>query len=58
MNATWHLHMSAGNAKGKVFGERLSPAIVSATCKLIITIINGVVDRHYHDAIGLNLFQI
>lgn len=50
--------MSARNAKGKVFEGRLSPAIVSAICKLVIPIINGVVDRCYHDAIELNLFQI
>src|SRR5690625_4596395 len=40
-----HIHMSAGNDKGEVFGGHLNKAIVSATCEMIITIIDGIVDR-------------
>ena len=36
-----HLHMSA----------------VSATCEMVISIVNGDVDRCYSDEIGLNLFD-
>ena len=52
-----HLHMSAGNDKGEVFGGHLNQAMVSATCEMVITIINGNVDRYHDDEIGLNLFK-
>ena len=47
-----HLHMSAGNDKGEVFGGHLNQAVVSATCEMVIT-----VDRYYDEQIGLNLFR-
>ena len=52
-----HIHMSAGNDKGEVFGGHLNKAIVSATCEMIINIIDGTVDRVFNDEIGLNLFK-
>lgn len=51
-----HLHLSAGNEEGKVFGGHLNRAIVSATCEMVITIIDGIVDRKFDENIGLNLF--
>lgn len=52
-----HLHMSAGNHKGEVFGGHLNQAYVSATCEMIITIIDGAVDRNFDEGVGLNLFK-
>lgn len=52
-----HLHMAAGDVEGKVFGGHLNKAIVSATCEMVITIINGEVDRYKDEDIGLNLFK-
>ncbi|MBS6518036.1 MAG: DNA-binding protein [Clostridium sp.] len=52
-----HLHMSAGDDKGHVFGGHLNRAFVSATCEMIITIIDGTVDRSFSEEVGLNLFR-
>ncbi len=52
-----HLHMSAGDDKGAVFGGHLNRAVISATCEMVITVINGTVDRSFSDSIGLNLFD-
>lgn len=52
-----HIHMSAGNDKGELFGGHLNKAVVSATCEMIINIIDGVVDRKFDEDIGLNLFK-
>ena len=52
-----HLHMSAGNEKGRVFGGHLNKAIISATCEMVITLIEGRVDRRFEEKVGLNLFQ-
>lgn len=52
-----HIHMSAGNDKGEVFGGHLNRAIVSATCEMVINIIDGKVDRYKDEEIGLNLFK-
>ncbi len=52
-----HLHMSAGDAEGKVFGGHLNRAVISATCELILRVIDGRVDREADPEVGLNLFR-
>jgi uncharacterized protein len=52
-----HLHMSAGNEKGEVFGGHLNRAVISVTCEMFIDIIDGTVDRKHDDNIGINLFK-
>lgn len=52
-----HIHMSAGNDKGEVFGGHLNKAIVNATCEMVIDIIDGNVDRKYDEETGLNVFR-
>ena len=49
--------MSAGNEKGEVFGGHLNKAMVSATCEMVIYIIDGKIDRYYDEQIGLNLLK-
>ena len=52
-----HLHISAGDESGRVFGGHLNEAHISATDEGVIRMINGEVDRCYDDATGLNLFK-
>ena len=52
-----HLHMSAGDAEGRVFGGHLAGAVISATGELVIRVIEGRVDRAFDEEIGLNLFK-
>ena len=52
-----HLHMSAGNDKGEVFGGHLNRAVVSATCEMVVDVLDGTVDRAYDPVTGLNLFK-
>ena len=52
-----HLHMSAGNAQGQVFGGHLNRAVISATCEMVVTVIPGSVDRAFSPEVGLNLFK-
>ena len=52
-----HIHMSAGDSKGNVFGGHLTRAVVSATCEMIVEISDGIVERKFNDDVGLNLFE-
>ena len=52
-----HLHMSAGDEQGRVFGGHLNEAIISATCEMVVEVIDGQVDRAFSEAVGLNLFK-
>lgn len=52
-----HAHMSAGDAKGGVFGGHLNEAFVSATSEIVLRVINGSVNRKMNETIGLNLFE-
>ena len=52
-----HIHMSAGNENGEVFGGHLNRAMVSATCEMVIDVIDGEVDRYFDEEVGLNLFK-
>ena len=53
-----HIHLSAGNEKGEVFGGHLNKAVVSGTCEMVVSLIDGTVDRFYDDETGLNIFKM
>ena len=53
-----HIHLSAGNEKGEVFGGHLNEAIISATCEIFIDVLPDFnLDRTFDDSIGLNLLK-
>ncbi len=52
-----HLHLSAGNANCEVFGGHLNRAVVSATCEMVIRVIDGTIDRRTDPEIGINLLR-
>mgnify|MGYP002626870753 CR=1 FL=1 len=52
-----HIHMSAADSEGKVFGGHLTRAVVSATCEMIVEVSEGVVERKFNEEVGLNLFE-
>lgn len=52
-----HIHFCAADSFGKVYGGHLNKAIVSATCEMVINIIDGKVDRYFDEDVGLNLFK-
>ena len=52
-----HLHMSAGDREGRVFGGHLNSATVSATCEMVVRVLDGRVERRRDESVGLNLFH-
>lgn len=52
-----HLHITCADQNGACFGGHLNSARVSATCEMVITIIEGNVDRFHDETTGLNLFK-
>lgn len=52
-----HIHMSAGDKEGRVFGGHLNSARVSATCEMTAEISDGIIERKFSEEVGLNLFE-
>jgi predicted DNA-binding protein with PD1-like motif len=52
-----HLHMSAGGTDGTVVGGHLNSAVVSATCEMFITVLDGTAERRFDGDVGLNLME-
>lgn len=52
-----HCHINFCDKSMQAFGGHLNECIVGATCEVIITVIDGIVERKFDDNIGLNLFE-
>ena len=53
-----HLHMSAGDDQGRVFGGHLNRARISATCEMAVRVLPGRVDREKDPETGLNVWTV
>jgi predicted DNA-binding protein with PD1-like motif len=53
-----HFHISVGDENGHVLGGHMNQAIVSATGEIIITLLDGEIDREFSEEVGLNLIQL
>ena len=53
-----HTHCAVANNKMQCFGGHLKSGIVSATCEIILKVINTKLDRKYDDYTGLKLLNI
>jgi predicted DNA-binding protein with PD1-like motif len=53
-----HIHMAASDDTGNTVGGHLNSAVISATCELFITVLDGCADRFYDDVTGLNLLKL
>ena len=53
-----HLHITIGDVKkSEVYAGHLNRAVVGATAEIIVSVIDGVVDRQKDETVGLNLFE-
>lgn len=52
-----HLHITVCDEENRAYGGHLNMAIISATCEIIIDLIEGYVDRCFDEEVGLNLFK-
>ena len=52
-----HFHISVADEAGNVYGGHLTEAVISGTGELVLTEIEGKVDRKFDEEIGLNLFE-
>ncbi len=53
-----HLHIVIGNAEtNEVYAGHLSSATIGATGEIIVTVMEGSVNRKFSDEIGLNLIE-
>ena len=53
-----HVHATLGMADGSAKGGHLNEAIVSATGELMVTVVNGTVDRFKDKASGINYLKL
>ncbi len=53
-----HAHICVSDEYGKAFGGHLIEAHISVTCEIILTLLEGEVNREYNDIIGINILDL
>ena len=52
-----HLHINLSDPNCRAFGGHLNSAVVSATCEVVVRVLDGEVGREFSEEIGLNLLK-
>lgn len=52
-----HFHITLGDKEFNAYGGHLNEAVISATCEIIIDVIEGTIDRERDKDLGLNLLK-
>ena len=52
-----HFHLSCGDIRGQVYGGHMQQGVCSATCELVMDVLDGIVERKFSPEIGLNLLE-
>lgn len=52
-----HLHITVADEKGCAFGGHLNKAVISGTCEMFITVLQGKIERKIDPKTGLNVFD-
>ena len=53
-----HLHMAAADGTGSTVGGHLNRAVISVTCEMFITEVEGEIDRKKDEKTGINVFRL
>ena len=56
-NTYLHCHINFSDESLNVYGGHLVKCYISATCEIVVTVLNGNVERKFNNEIGLNLFD-
>ncbi len=52
-----HLHLAAADGEGKTYGGHLNRAVISVTCEMFLTELDGEIDRVKVPETGINIFR-
>ena len=52
-----HVHVNLSDSSYRSFGGHLNSAVVSATCEVVIRVLDGEMGREFSEEIGLNLYK-
>lgn len=53
-----HLHVTLSDATYLAYGGHLTSAVVSGTCEIFITVLDGQADRVFDAEVGLNVLDL
>lgn len=52
-----HVHITAADTNGRAVGGHLNRCVIGITCELVLTVVEGMVDRKRNEALGFNMME-